>query len=168
MYYNDKQHKYDEEEIVWKNGEYKPNEEFEKEVFSLKNEDFKQIYEIMEYKIQYVAPELKKMTQFQEEEYQNREYGEIDLYQWLQQIDPVSAAIIAEIISAPKLNPVIEKIRPDVKKMNTISIDEYKKVKCLGSTKVNQIKDLKKKYGMNILRLLCHLHNFISINRIVS
>jgi hypothetical protein len=163
MYYNEKR-KFDKEAIVWKNREYKPNEEFEKEGFSLKNEDFKQIYEIMEYKLQYVAPELKKATGYQEEEYVTKEYGEIELYQWLQHIDPVSAAIIAEIISAPKLNPVIEKIRPDVKKMKTISIDEYRKVKCLGSTKVNQIKELKKKYGMNILRLLCHLHDFININ----
>jgi len=161
--YNQKR-KFDKEAIVWKNGEYKPNEEFEKEVFSLKNEDFKQIYEIMEYKIQYIAPELKKTTQYQEEEYQTRDYGDIELYQWLQHIDTVSAAIIAEIISAPKLNLAIEKIRPEVKKMKTMSIDEYRKVKCLGTTKVNQIKELKKKYGMNILRLLCHLQDFISIN----
>jgi len=167
MYYNEKHHLanklYTVDSIVRRGGEYKPNETYEKELFLLKDEDYNKIYEIMEYKINYVAPEVKYTTRYEEEEYQTREYGEIEIYKWLQQIDTVCAAIIAEIIHAPKLNPAIETVRPDVHNMKTISIDEYTKMKCIGTTKAKHIKQLKTKYGINFLRLLYRLTQIKSI-----
>ena len=158
MYYNDKEHrrnkKYKEDNLIWDDREYKANEDFEKELFLLKDEDFKKEYEIMEYKIQYIAPVLIQQPKYQEEEYFSREYGDIELYKWLSQIKHQSAAILAEMIYAPRLSSHIESLRPEVKNMKTITIDEYRKVKCIGTTKVNWLKKLKKKYGMNVLRLL--------------
>jgi hypothetical protein len=167
MYYNEKEHprnkKYTEESIIWNGSEHKTNEDYEKEVFLLKNEDYKQIYDIMEYKIQYISPELKNVKCYQEDEYIAKEYGEIELYKWLQQIDTISAAIIAEIIHAPKLTLAIENKRPDVKHMKTISIDEYKKIKCIGYTKAKHLKQLKTKYGIHLLRLLYRITNIKTV-----
>jgi len=158
MQYNDKVHKrnktYTEDNITWDNREYKPNEEFEKELFLLKDEDYKQPVEIMEYKIQYISPVLIQNLKYHEDEYFSREYGDIELYKWLSQIKHPSAAILAEMISAPRLSPHIESLRPEVKNMKTISIDEYRKIKCIGTTKVKWLKRLKQKYGLNILRFL--------------
>jgi hypothetical protein len=158
MQYNDKEHtrnkKYKEDNLIWDNREYKANEDFEKEIFLLKEEDFKKDYEIMEYKIQYIAPVLLQQPKYQEEEYFSRELGDTHLYKWLSQINHHSAAILAEMISAPRLSPHIESLRPEVKNMKTITIDEYRKIKCIGTTKVNWLKQLKKKYGLNLLRFL--------------
>ena len=158
MYYYDKEHKrnkkYTEDNRVWDSREYKANEEFEKEIFLLKDEDYKKEYEIIEYKIQYIAPEIKQNHHYEEEEYFSREFGDIELYKWLNKINHVSAAILAEMISAPRLNPKIESLRPDVKTMKTITIDDYRKITCIGTTKVNWLKQLKKKYGLNLLRFL--------------
>jgi hypothetical protein len=158
MQYNDKEHhrnkKYKEDNLIWDNREYKANEDFEKEIFLLKEEDFKKEYEIMEYKIQYISPVLIQQPKYQEEEYFSRDFGDTHLYKWLSQIKHDSAAILAEMISAPRLSPHIESLRPQVKNMKTITIDEYRKIKCIGSTKVNWLKQLKKKYGLNLLRFL--------------
>ena len=155
MYYNEKQHKrnkkYKEDKIAWYNKEYKPNSEFEHEILTLKDEDYKKQIEVIEYKIQYIAPVLLQKINYQED-YSRRGFEE--LYDWFKSINTVSAAILAEIISAPKLTPSIEKVRPEVKQMKTISIQDYKKIKCLGTTKVNWLKEIKKKYGINVLRLL--------------
>jgi len=158
MQYNDHDHKrnkkYKEDNLMWDNREYKANEDFEKELFLLKDEDFKKDYEIIEYKIQYISPVFKLQPKYQEEEYFSREYGDIEFYKWLSQIKHHSAAILAEMISAPRLSPHIESLRSEVKNMKTITIDEYRKIKCIGTTKVNWLKQLKKKYGLNLLRFL--------------
>jgi hypothetical protein len=155
MYYNEKQHNrnktYKEDKIKWSSKEYKPNSEFENDILTLKDEDYKNNIEVIEYKIQYISPVLVQKTTYQED-YSRRGFEE--LYDWFKSINTVSAAILAEIISAPKLNPSIEKVRPQVKQMKTISIQDYKKIKCLGTTRVNWLKDIKKKYGINVLRFL--------------
>ena len=58
------------------------------------------------------------------------------------------------LVTAPKLSKSIEKFRPKVKDLDTITIDEYIKIKRLGSRKAEWLKQLKKKYGNYILKYL--------------
>jgi hypothetical protein len=98
--------------------------------------------------------QLKYKPKYEEEEYYSRDYGDVEFYKWLSQQKQSCVAILAEIVSAPKLNANIERLRPEVKHMKTMTIDEYRKIKCIGSTKVEWLKQLKKKYGNHILRFL--------------
>jgi hypothetical protein len=102
----------------------------------------------------YQVINLQHKPTYQEDEYYARDYGDVDFYKWLSQQNNECVAILAEIISAPKLNPLIERLRPEVKNMKTMTIEEYRKIKCIGSTKVEWLKQLKKKYGLHILRFL--------------
>jgi hypothetical protein len=48
----------------------------------------------------------------------------------------------------------IEEFRQKVKGLDTITIDEYVKIKKLGAKKTAWLKQLKKKYGIYILKFL--------------
>ena len=91
---------------------------------------------------------------YKEDNYTTVQYGDTEFYLWLKtQTDP-SIAILAEIVNSPKLNITIEKVRSQINYMDTISIDSYRKIKCLGSRQVKILKQLKIKYGENILKFL--------------
>jgi len=141
MYYNDTEHKrkkqYTEDSIQWDTLDFKPQ-------LVLKEEQYNP----------YQMIQLRKKPLYQEEEYYSREYGDVEFYKWLTTQNHKSVAILAEIVNAPKLDPFIENIRPQVKNMKTITIEEYRKIKCIGATKTEWLKQLKKKYGINILRFL--------------
>jgi hypothetical protein len=141
MYYTDRVHqckkKYTEERIKWKDNEYIPQVELKEEKYNP--------YQIMQ---------IKYKPRYEEEEYYTREYGDIPFNTWLLKQNNKCIAILAEIVDAPRLDPVIERLRPQVSQMKTITIDEYRKIKCIGSTKVEWLKQMKKKYGINILRFL--------------
>ena len=86
--------------------------------------------------------------------YNTVQYGDMEFYNWLKtQTDP-SIAILAEIVHSPKLNVTIEQIRQNINDIDTISIEEYRKIKCLGSRQVKWLKELKNKYGNHILKFL--------------
>jgi len=179
MYYNDIVHKrepkYTEDTLQWCNQDILNRNEYKEEVYNpyqMMQLERKPVYQEEVYNpFQMMQLERKPVYQeevynpyqvikleykpvYQEEEYYTREYGDIGFYKWLNEQNHKCIAILAEIVSAPKLNPVIEKLRPEVKHMKTITIDEYRKIKCIGSTKVEWLKQLKKKYGINILRFL--------------
>lgn len=141
MHYNDKDHNckkhYTEETIQWKDKVFLPQ--------SALKEEWYNPYQIIK---------LEYKPVYQEEEYYTKEYGDIEFHEWLHKQKNVCVAILAEIVSAPRLDISIEKLRPYVSQMKTITIDEYRKKKCIGSTKVEWLKQLKKKYGINILRFL--------------
>jgi hypothetical protein len=63
-------------------------------------------------------------------------------------------AVFAELINAPKLYYKIEEMRDKLSSVDTMSIQEYKKIKKLGARSVKIIKELKKKYGNMILKFL--------------
>jgi len=147
MYYNEKEYNttnhYIEDIVKPSNKHFKSNVEFEEELYLLKNETC----DPMEHTIKYIARELM-------DDYENKDYGDIEFYEWLKNQSDKSIAILAEIVNAPKLKPSIELLRPNVKNMETISIKEYKKIKCIGTTHEEWLKKLKKKYGINVLRFL--------------
>ncbi len=91
---------------------------------------------------------------YKEDNYTTIQYGDTEFYRWLQTQNDPSVAILAEIVNSPKLNITIEKVRAHINDMSTISIDSYRKIKCLGSRQVKMLKQLKQKYGENILKFL--------------
>jgi hypothetical protein len=141
MYYNETDHKrkkqYTEDRIKWDDHDFKPAKKSDIEQYN-----------------PYQMIQLRKKPVYEEEEYYSREYGDIHFYKWLITQNHKCVAILAEIVNAPKLDPFIENLRPQVKNMKTITIDEYRKIKCIGTTKVEWLRQLKKKYGINILRFL--------------
>jgi hypothetical protein len=57
-------------------------------------------------------------------------------------------------VNAPKMSKSIEEFRPHVKELDTITIDDYIKIKKWGTRKGEWLKQLKKKYGNYILKFL--------------
>jgi hypothetical protein len=55
-------------------------------------------------------------------------YGDIEFYKWLYMQNDPKLAVFAELVHAPKLNDSIEKMRAKVKDLDTISIDNFKKL----------------------------------------
>jgi len=163
MQYNDIVHKkasnYTEDTIQWCDREIRIVPKFKEETYrpyQMIQLEKKPVYQEEKYNpYQMIKLELKPT--YQEEEYEPREYGDIGFYNWLSHQNHKCVAILAEIVSAPRLHPEIERLRPEVKYMKTITIDEYRKIKCIGSTKVEWLKQLKKKYGINILRFLASI-----------
>ena len=141
MHYNDKDHncknQYIEENIEWKDKDFTSRIYLKEEMYNP--------YQIIK---------LEHKPIYEEDEFYTREYGDIAFHDWLRKQNNTCIAILAEIVSAPTLDPVIERLRPHVSHMNTITIDEYRRIKCIGSAKVEWLKQLKKKYGINILRFL--------------
>ena len=134
--------------------------EDEIDVFKLKEQYYNpEVEELFVNKLEYIEPihiKYKPQYQYEEEEYKRQEYGDTAFYKWLstQTMHESCIAILAEIVNAPKLSSKIEKIRPTVKDMPTMTIEDYRKLKCIGSTKVKWLKQMKKTYGINILRFL--------------
>ena len=89
-----------------------------------------------------------------DDRYNTVQYGDIEFYNWLKTQSEPSIAILAEIVHSPKLNITIEKVRQHINDIDTITIEEYRKIKCLGSRQVKWLKELKTKYGNHILKFL--------------
>ena len=145
---------YKKEDIRFKSKPYKSNEEFEKDLFHLKNEKHMINPLLSEYRPLYIEPLYKLQNRYKEESFDKKEYGEIEFYNWLKKQKDPFIAVLAEIVNAPKLNKSIEEFRPKVKDLDTITIAEYIKIKRLGSRKAEWLKHLKSKYGIHILRFL--------------
>ena len=145
---------YKKEHIRFKGTSYKSNEDFEKELFNLKNEKHINNRILSEYTPLYIEPLYRIENKYKEDFFEKKEYGEIDFYNWLKKQKDPFIAVLAEIVNAPKLNKSIEEFRPKVKDLDTITIAEYIKIKKLGSRKAEWLKQLKSKYGINILKFL--------------
>ena len=146
-----------EDIILNKNFEFKSNKDYEEDMFKLKEEDYKPQELVVFDTLRYIEanPIINKYKYHSDDDYKTRQYGDTDFYKWLLiQGHDSCIAILAEIVNAPKLSSKIEKIRPTVKDMPTMTIEEFRKLKCIGSTKVKWLKQLKKTYGINLLRFL--------------
>jgi uncharacterized Rmd1/YagE family protein len=71
------------EQIVFKNIPYKSNDEFEKELFNLKNDTHNINPIFNEYKNKHVDPLFQIMPIYKEEFFNKKDYGDIDFYNWL-------------------------------------------------------------------------------------
>ncbi len=95
--------------------------------------------------------------------YQRNHKFELDLFQledyeflnWANsQTATMVIAVMAEMKKSEKLNPEIEKLREQVKKIPLMSIEQYRKKKCLGDRSTSYIRQMKHKYGNHVLRIL--------------
>lgn len=146
--------KYKREQIIFKSTPYKSNEEFEKELFHLKNDTHINNPILKEYRPFYSDPLYQIKHMYTEESFDKKEYGEIDFYDWLKKQKDPAVAVLAEIVNAPKMSKKIEEFRSTVKDLDTITIDDYIKTKKWGTRKGEWLKQLKKKYGNYILKFL--------------
>jgi hypothetical protein len=154
MYYTLKPPIYKKEQIKFKSTPYKSNEEFEKELFKLKDASHTTNPVLKEYTHLYVEPLYQSNQVYKEESFNKKEYGEIEFYNWLKKQKDPFIAVLAEIVNAPKMSKSIEEFRPHVKELDTITIDDYIKIKKWGTKKGEWLKQLKKKYGNYILKFL--------------
>jgi len=155
MYYTpNRPIQYKKEQIIFKSAPYKSNEEFEKELFILYNDTHIINPILHEYKNKRREQLLQIRPTFTEDFFNKKEYGDIEFYNWLHKQKDPSLAVFAELVNAPKMTKSIEAFRPKVKDLDTIAIDEYIKIKKIGSIKAEWLKQLKKKYGNYILKYL--------------
>jgi hypothetical protein len=152
---HDKKPKYSTENIKLKDYQYKSNTDFEQELYNIKEETLYVKPIILEYKIEFASSMHNPIQQFYaEEKYKQKQYGDIEFYEWLYAQKDENLAVFAEIINAPKLNSKIEKMREKVALLETVSILNFAKHKKLGSKQIHFIKKIKEKYGNYILKFL--------------
>ena len=125
-----------------KDREYKDKDKYEKEI------------------IQYNTRDMKIKHQFQSDFFHIRENGDIQLNKWIiQQKDPI-IIFLSEFIQGTKISKDMEKFRPIIKTTPTISVEEYRKKKKIGTEGQEYLKRLKDKYGIIVLKVLWANLNF--------
>lgn len=104
-----------------------------------------------------MVPHLHK---FQNDLFDIRENGDIKLNKWIiTQKDPI-IIFLSEFIQGTKVSKEMEKFRPIIKNTPTISVDEYRKKKKIGTVGLEYLKRLKDKYGIIVLKVLWANLNF--------
>jgi hypothetical protein len=102
----------------------------------------------------------KQFQRFQNDLFHIRENGDIKLNKWIiTQKDPI-IIFLSEFIQGTKVSKEIEKFRPIIKTTPTISVDEYRKKKKIGTVGLEYLKRLKDKYGIIVLKVLWANLNF--------
>jgi hypothetical protein len=97
---------------------------------------------------------------FQNDLFHIRENGDIQLNKWIiTQKDPI-IIFLSEFIQGTKVSKEMEKFRPIIKTTPTISVDEYRKKKKIGTVGLEYLKRLKDKYGIIVLKVLWANLNF--------
>lgn len=134
---------------------YKSNDQFEKELFLIKQEEHTKTNPIIyEHVIHYISNPYTSKNMYEEDSYAVKQYGDIEFINWLKTQNDPKLAIFANLVNAPRLHLIIEKERTNIDNIKTISISEYVKNKKWGSKHIDFLKELKHKYGNNILKFL--------------
>ena len=109
MYYTlNRPIKYKNEQMIFKSTPYKSNEEFEKELFNLKNDTHINNPVLKEYTQLWVEPLYNIKNMYKEESFDKMEYGEIDFYNWLKKQKDPAVAVLAEIVNAPQMRKLYQ------------------------------------------------------------
>jgi len=83
------------------------------------------------------------------------QWADSDFVSWVNEQPPsMILAVMAEMKQSPKLNPSLEKLRQKVSAVPLYSIEIYCREKRLGERSCQFLKDMKKKYGPSLLRIL--------------
>ena len=102
-----------------------------------------------------LKPSQKVFNRTQSFEWDLFQWTDYDFVRWAnQQPSTLVIAIMAEIKQSPRMKPSIEMLRPKVASIPLCSIDMYRKKKRLGERSVDFLRQMKKKYGQSILRIL--------------
>jgi len=98
-----------------------------------------------------------------EQVFDRKQTFEWELFQWAdsdfvnwanEQPESLLMAVMAEMKKSPKMKPSIEILRSQVKDIPLYSIEEYRQKKRLGERSVTFLKEMKKRYGNSVLRIL--------------
>ena len=83
------------------------------------------------------------------------QWADYDFANWANsQPETMLMAIMAEMKHSPKMKPSIEQLRSQVKDVPLYSIEEYRQKKRLGERSVSFLKEMKRRYGNSVLRIL--------------
>lgn len=83
------------------------------------------------------------------------QWADTDFVNWAnEQPETMLMAVMAEMKKSPKMKPSIERLRVQVKDVPLFTIEEYRKKKRLGERSVVFLKEMKKRYGNSLLRIL--------------
>lgn len=105
----------------------------------------------------------KSILQSEQKVFDRKHTFEWELFQWAdydfvnwanEQPESMLMAVMAEMKKSPKLKPSIENLRSKVKDVPLYTIEEYRQKKRLGERSVTFLKEMKKRYGNSVLRVL--------------
>ena len=127
---------------------------------SIKKEDLPHRRE----KVVQFHPKIEKsILQSEQKVFDRKHTFEWELFQWAdydfvnwanEQPESMLMAVMAEMKKSPKMKPSIENLRSQVKEVPLYTIEEYRQKKRLGERSVTFLKEMKKRYGNSLLRIL--------------
>lgn len=83
------------------------------------------------------------------------QWADSDFVSWVNKQQPTMVlAVMAEMKQSPRLQPDLEKLRQKVQEVPLYSMEDYCKKKRLGERSIHFLKEMKKRYGDSILRIL--------------
>lgn len=143
---------YENDNIERVDRQYKKKQQFETEKIVRPNLRFSPKKHVDTEKIEYCEKIYRRDHKFELDMFQ------LDDYEFLNWANSQKAtmviAVMAEMKKSSKMKPDIELLRPQVKNIPLLSIEEYRKKKCLGDRSVSFIRQMKHKYGNHVLRIL--------------
>jgi hypothetical protein len=155
--------KYDRDKLsIKKEKEYNPKRKVEKDSLIRKEKEFHKVETHDKSTLSYPQKVFDKKM-IDKKVFDKTQTIEWDLFQWAdyefvqwanQQPATMVIAIMAEMKKSPKMKPSIEILRPRVASIPLCSIEIYRKKKRLGERSVEFLKQMKKRYGNSLLRIL--------------
>jgi len=83
------------------------------------------------------------------------QWADTDFVSWVNDQPPsMILAVMAEMKQSPPLNPPLEKLRQKVKSVPLYSLERYCQEKRLGEKSCQFLKEMKRRYGPSLLRIL--------------
>ena len=150
--------KYDRESFTLQEKEYNPRKKLEKlekvgkDTLVRKEKEYHKV-DLLERSVLKAPQKVFDRTQsFEWDLFQLADY---EFVRWAnEQPANMVIAIMAELKKCPKMKPSIEVLRPKVSSIPLCSIELYRKKKRLGERSVDFLKQMKKRYGNSVLRIL--------------
>lgn len=145
-------HKYDNDAIQRIDKQYKKQTQYETEKIVRPNLRFSPKKHVDTEKLEFCEKVFRRDHKFELDIFQLEDY---EFLNWANsQKSTMVIAVMAEIKKSSKMKPEIESLRSQVKRIPLMSIEEYRKKKCLGDRSISFIRQMKHKYGNHVLRIL--------------
>jgi hypothetical protein len=152
MDYIPRQKIYDYDNIERTDKQYKKKERYETDKIERPNLRFSPKKHVDTEKLEYCEKIYRRDHKFELDIFQLEDY---EFLNWANsQKATMVIAVMAEMKKSSKMKHDIEVLRSQVKNIPLISIEEYRKKKCLGDRAVSFIRQMKHKYGNHVLRIL--------------
>jgi hypothetical protein len=149
--------KYDRELFTLQEKEYQPKKRLEKlakETLVRKEKEYHKV-DLLERSVSVLKAPQKVFDRTQSFEWDLFQLADYEFVRWAnEQPANMVIAIMAELKKCPKMKPSIEVLRPKVSSIPLCSIELYRKKKRLGERSVDFLKQMKKRYGNSVLRIL--------------